>query len=216
MSDLIKLELVDVDGAIREAQDEVAGDSRADFFRKGAMGGTALLGGGVLLGGFPELADARKSKRQDVKILNFALTLEFLEEAFYAEAITSAGLTDDALRAAEVVKAHETAHVKFLKGALGSKAVQKPAFEFGDSTANQANFLTTAALLEDTGVSAYAGQGTRIKQTAVVKAALSIHSVEARHAGFIRELAGQSFAPRAFDKPAGMKAVLGKAKPFLA
>ena len=217
MSGLIKLELVDADGAIREAADAVEGDSRADFFRKAAMGGTAALAGGVFLGGFPELANAAPSKKQDVKILNFALTLEYLENEFYKEALRRAGLAGDVRRAARVIQDHEATHVKALKQALGSKAVKKPKFDFGNSTANRKNFLATAAVLEDTGVSAYAGQGPRIAQTAVVKVALSIHSVEARHAAYIRELGGKSFAPNAFDRAEPqMSKVLAKAKPFLA
>jgi hypothetical protein len=216
MSDLITLDLVDADGAIREAEEQVAGDTRADFFRKAAIGGGALLGGSVLLSGFPMLAEAKPSKAQDVKILNYALTLEYLENEFYKEALAKAGLSGDALRAAQVIQAHEQAHVKFLRGALGKAAVKKPKFAFGEATANQANFLATAVVLEDTGVAAYAGQGPRLKQVPVVKAALSIHSVEARHAAFVRELAGQSFAPRAFDKPLAMGPVLKRATPFIA
>jgi rubrerythrin len=216
MSDLITLELVDADGAVREAEASVAGDTRADFMRKAALGGGALLGASVLLGGFPDLSEARPSKRQDVKILNYALTLEYLENEFYKEALAKAGLSGDALRVAKVIQSHEAAHVKFLKKALGSAAVKKPKFNFGDTTSNQAKFLATAAVLEDTGVSAYAGQAPRIFQKAVLKPALAIHSVEARHAAFVRELTGQSFAPRAFDKPASMKQVLKAAGPFIA
>ncbi len=216
MSDLISLELVDADGAIREAEDQATGDTRADFFRKAAVGGGVLLGGSVLMSGFPALAAAKPSKKQDGKILNYALTLEYLENAFYIEALAKAGLSGDALRAAKVIQAHEEAHVKFLKAQLGKDAVKKPKFNFGDATANQANFLATAVVLEDTGVAAYAGQGPRLSQKPVVKAALSIHSVEARHAAFVRELAGQSFAPKAFDKPLAMGPVLKRATPFIA
>jgi hypothetical protein len=215
MSDQITLELVDTDGAIREAEDGVAGDTRADFFRKAALGGGALLGGNVLLSGFPTLAEAQPSLRQDVRILNYALTLEYLENAFYVEALDRAGLTGDVLRAAQVIQRHEQAHVRFLRRALGRAAVRRPRFAFGDTTSDQARFLATAVVLEDTGVSAYAGQATRIKQVPVVKAALSIHSVEARHAAFVRELAGQSFAPRAFDRAAGMRPVLRRIDPFI-
>ena len=215
MPDLIQLDLVDADGAIRETADAAAGDTRADFMRKAALGGGALLGGSVLLSGFPALADAKRSKKQDVKILNYALTLEYLENEFYKEALAKAGLSGDALRAAQVIQSHEEAHVEFLKTALGKAAVKKPKFDFGTATANQANFLATAVVIEDTGVSAYAGQGPRLKQAPVVKAALSIHSVEARHAAFVRELAGKSFAPKAFDKPASMQKVLKKAGPFI-
>ena len=213
MSDLIKLEQVDQDGAIREAEAAVAGDSRADFFRKAALGGAATLGGGVLLSGFPSIALGQKpSKKNDVKILNYALTLEYLENEFYVAALKTAGLTGENLAVAKVVQSHEAAHVKFLKKALGKSAVKKPSFDFGSSTANQTNFLKTAVVLEDTGVSAYAGQGTKIKQKAVVMAALSIHSVEARHAALLRRLNNQNGAPKSFDKAASMKSVLAAVK----
>src|SRR5215218_1188858 len=87
MSDLITIDLLDADCALREAEDQVAGDTRADFFRKAAIGGGVLLGGGVLMSGFPALAAAKPSKAQDIKILNYALTLEYLENAFYVEAL---------------------------------------------------------------------------------------------------------------------------------
>lgn len=213
MSDLIKLEQVDQDGAIREAEEAVAGDSRADFFRKGAIGGAAVLGGGVLLSGFPGVAlGAKPSKKQDVEILNYALTLEYLENEFYKEALKSAGLTGENLSVAKVVQSHENAHVVQLKKVLGKSAVKKPRFDFGSTTANTANFLKTAVVLEDTGVSAYAGQGPRIKQKAVVVAALSIHSVEARHAALLRRLNNQNGAPKSFDKAASMKTVLAAVK----
>jgi rubrerythrin len=88
-------------------------------------------------------------------------------------------------------------------------------FDFGNTTANQASFLKTAVVLEDTGVKAYSGQAARIKQAAVIHAAVSILTVEARHASYLRSLNNQTFAPRSFDRRAGMKSVLKKAKPFI-
>ncbi len=216
MSDVINLELVDVDGAIREADEAVAGDTRADLFRKAAIGGGAVLGGGLLIGGFPEFALAgRPSKREDVKILNFALTLEFLESEFYKRALANANLSGEVLAATRVVNKHEATHVKFLKNALGSKAVKKPSFDFNGATENAEKFLDLAVVLEDTGVTAYSGQAPRITQTAILKAATSILTVEARHASRFRSLNSQNFAPRSFDKPASMGQVLRKAKPFI-
>ena len=208
MSDRITLEAVDVDGAIREAGAAVAGDTRADFFRKGALGGASLIGGGVLLSGLAAPALAKPSKKQDVKILNYALTLEYLESAFYIEAVAKGAISGEALSAAKIVRDHEVAHVKALKKVLGKAAVKKPKFDFMNTTGDQATFLATAVALEDTGVAAYAGQGPRISQKAVVQAALAIHSVEARHAAHFRSLAGMSFAPNAFDPAKSMKQVL--------
>ncbi len=204
----LDLGALDVDGAVREAEDSVSRDTRSEFFRKAALGGGALIGGGVLLSGLPALAEARPSKRQDVAILNYALTLEYLEAAFYIEAVKKGAISGEVLSAARIVRDHEKAHVKFLKEALGSKAVKKPKFDFKNTTGDQALFLQTAVALEDTGVAAYAGQGPRLFQKPVVRAALSIHSVEARHAAHFRSLAGQNFAPNAFDKAKNMKQVL--------
>jgi len=216
MSDPINLELVDVDGAIREAEEAVAGDTRADLFRKAAIGGGAVLGSGLLVSGFPEFALAgRPSKREDVKILNFALTLEFLESEFYKLALANANLEGEVLAATRVVNKHEATHVKFLRNALGGKAVKKPSFDFNGATDDAGKFLDLAVVLEDTGVTAYSGQAPRITQTPILKAATSILTVEARHASRFRSLNSQSFAPRSFDKPASMGEVLKAAKPFI-
>lgn len=213
MSDRITVEALDLgsldtDGALREAEAGVAGDTRAAFFRKSALAGGSLIGGGVLLSGLAAPALAKPSKKQDVAILNYALTLEYLEAAFYVEAVAKGAISGEAMDAARIVRDHETAHVKFLKSALGRAAVKKPKFDFKNTTGDQATFLATAVALEDTGVSAYAGQGPRLFQKPVIKAALSIHSVEARHAAHFRSLAGMTFAPKAFDAPRSMKQVL--------
>jgi hypothetical protein len=202
------LDLFDADGALREAEAPVAGDTRAAFFRKAAIGGGSLIGGGVLLSGLAAPALAKPSKKQDVAILNYALTLEYLEAAFYVEAVSKGAISGDALSAAKIVRDHELAHVKALKQALGKAAVKKPKFDFKGTTGDQATFLATAVALEDTGVAAYAGQGPRLLQKPLVQAALSIHSVEARHAAHFRTLAGMSFAPKAFDGAKSMKQVL--------
>ncbi len=211
MSHELNLAAVDIDGAVREMDEAVAGDSRADFFRKAAIGGAGLVGGGVLLG-LPAIALGAPSKKQDVAILNYALTLEYLEAAFYNEAVASGALNAEVLAAAKTVASHENAHVKFLKKALGKAAVKQPKFDFKGTTADQAKFVATAVVLEDTGVSAYSGQATRIKQPAIVAAAVSILTVEARHASQFRTLAGETFAPLAFDRAKTMGQILKAVK----
>jgi rubrerythrin len=208
VSDHITLEVVDIDGAVREAQED-AGLDRAGFFKKAAVGGGALIGGGVLLSGFPAIAGAQtKSAKNDVKILNYALTLEYLEAEFYKQAIANGAPSGDVLAAAKVVSGHEDEHVAFLKKALGKGAVKKPKFDFKDTVTDPAKFLATAVALEDTGVAAYAGQVTKVFSAKVLAAAASIHSVEARHASRFRSLAGENFAPRSFDKANSMKKTL--------
>ena len=225
MSNLITLEAVDVDGAVREAEAGALGAAfdRGQFIKRGAVAGGSFLAAGVLFSGLGSPAEAaistsRSSKRNDVKILNYALTLEYLESAFYDQAVANNAIGSPEARAfANAVRVHEAAHVKYLQKVLGKAAIKSPKFDFGDTVINAQKFQQTAQVLEDTGVAAYAGQGPNISQKAVVKAALSIHSVEARHAAWIRFLngggaanastAGQP-APAAFDKPKSEKAVL--------
>jgi len=199
------LDVIDVDGAIREQAAAAAGDTRAGFLAKAGLLGGGMLGASALLN--PELAGAA-SKKGDVAILNFALTLEHLEAAFYAQAKRSGALSGELLLFARVVAGHERQHVLALKAALGRKAVKQPTFDFQGTTEDAARFAATAQVLEDTGVMAYAGQAGRIKQDAVLEAALSIHTIEARHAGWIRDINGAPPAPAAFDKALTMKQVL--------
>lgn len=219
MTELISLEALDADGAIQEAAHRVDPEgaaTRADFFRKAALGGGALVAGGVVFGGLPALALGAPSKSQDVAILNYALTLEYLEAAFYREGRAQAGLKGEVARFARVAGGHEAAHVVALKKVLGSKAVASPAFDFGATTQSQKAFAATALAVEDLGVSAYAGQGPRLKQVPVIQAALAIHSVEARHAAWIRNILGKNPAPAAFDPARNMQQVLKVAGGFIA
>jgi rubrerythrin len=148
----------------------------------------------------------------DVKILNYALTLEYLESAFYKEAVGKGALSGETATFAKTVAEHEAAHVAALKKTLGSKAVKKPSFDFKGTTASQGTFQKTAITLEDTGVKAYLGQAGKIKSSAVLKAAASILPVEARHAAWIAEIIGMggspSPAPDAFQPSASMSEVL--------
>jgi hypothetical protein len=187
----------DTDGALQETEDTARRHSRRGFLRASgiAVGGAAVAGG--LLPGAS--AFAASTPKGDVAILNFALTLEYLESAFYASAMKHAGLKGEMERFARTVHQHEAAHVAALKKALGSAAVKRPTFDFGSAVTSQGAFAATAVTLEDTGVQAYQGQAPFIKSNAVFKAAISIHPVEARHAAWIRNLSGQPPAPAAFN-----------------
>lgn len=202
----LTLQQVDRDGAVRETLDAVNGDSRADFFRKAFTAGGAMVGGGAVLGGLAAPASAQSAT--DVNILNFALVLEFLEAEFYTEAENSGALRGRTAEFAEVVGAHERAHVEALRGVLGNAAVKKPRFDFQGTTEAQGAFRETAQLLEDTGVAAYKGQAPRIESDEVLRSALGIHSVEARHAAWIRHINETEPASAAFDEPMSMEQVL--------
>ena len=196
MSDLWTLEEVDKDGAIQEMAEKVDPFTRASFLKKAGLGAGAVVGGGALMGAIPSMALASgKVAASDVAILNFALTLEYLESAFYTEAVAKGSFNGDTNTFARVVSAHELAHVKFLEGALGKAAVKKPTFDFKGTTTDQTQFEATATVLEDTGVQAYLGQVGNIKSKAILKAAGSILPVEARHAAWIRDIVGRGSAP---------------------
>ena len=206
MTDVLTLEQVDDDGAIRETMAAAAGDTRAAFLAKAGLFGGGLFGSAALLGLMADGAAAQS--RGDVAILNFALTLEYLEAAFYTEAEKKGALKGELALFARVVGAHERAHVKALRDVLGRRAVKRPRFDFHGTTERVSAFKATAQALEDTGVAAYKGQAPRIDSDAVLRAALAIHSVEARHAAWIRDINGKPPAPAAFDKPQTMTQIL--------
>jgi hypothetical protein len=218
--DLINLEEVDVDGAIRESAEEAAGDTRGSFLRKAAIGGGAMLSGGAILGALaPEAlaggAPPTSFGKGDIGILNYALTLEYLERAFYNEATSGGKIKDAALQKfLKTTTRDERAHVAFLKKALGKHAVKEPKFDFKGIPKDQAKFAAVADVLENTGVHAYLGQLGNIKGVAYVEAAASIVTIEARHAGAIGEiLKSGKIAPNGpFDKGYTAKKILAEVK----
>lgn len=133
------------------------------------------------------------------EVLNFALTLEYLEAEFYTRSLATPGLIPGPARPYyEQITKHENAHVALLRSALGSAAVSKPTFDFTgrgafpDVFSNVVTNYAVAQAFEDTGVRAYKGQAARlIPFPAVLTTALQIHSVEARHAARIRYLRAQ-------------------------
>jgi Ferritin-like domain len=204
------LDRVDVNGDIREAAHEAGealedGDTRLSFLKKAGLAGGAVVGGGALLGALTPGAAMAAGKgrppakfgKGDVGILNFALTLEYLEAAFYNEATAnqrkSSFIKDGQTQVfLKTVTADENAHVAYLKKVLGKKAIAAPKVDFGGTTSQEASFVKTALALENTGVHAYSGQALNIKTPATVGAALSILTVEARHASVIGLIAKNS------------------------
>ena len=133
-------------------------------------------------------------------ILNYALTLEYLQAAFYTEAERLRKLGPKAANAARVVGAVERAHVTAFRGALGAAAVKRPRFDFQGVTEDQQKFLKTAVAFEDLAVAAYKAQAPKLDSRSLLAVAVSIHSVEARHAAWMRHLFGIVPAANAFDE----------------
>ncbi|MCA1696121.1 MAG: ferritin-like domain-containing protein [Solirubrobacterales bacterium] len=153
----------------------------------------------------------------DLGIVNYALTLEYLEAAFYAQVIKS-GLFKGADQALiQMIGKNEDEHVVALTStakALGGKPAPVPKVQF--DTTDAMTVLTTAATVENLGAAAYLGQAGAIKDPKVLAAALSIHTVEARHASALNTLTKQSITPDgAFAKPADATTVLAAVKPFI-
>lgn len=190
----LSCEALDRDGALREAAGELESTTRAGFLGTLAGGLTAAIALGR-----PSSAGAALA-RSDVAILNYALTLEYLQDAFYTEAERKRALSGPAARLARVVGAVERAHVKALREVLGKRAVPRPFFDFRGVTEDPPAFVRTAVAFEDLGTAAYKGQAHLIKSPAVLAAAVGIHSVEARHAAWIRYIAGTMPAAEPFDE----------------
>src|SRR6266540_326371 len=172
----LKLDELDRDGAIREAVEQVSGETRAAFLGKATVGGAALLGALAA----PPIGQA--SAASDVAILNYALTLEYLKAAFSTETERLDAVGGELKRVPRQLGAVERAHVAAIKKALGRAAVKRPAFNFRGVTEDSLKFLKTALAFEDLAVAAYKAQAARIQSPALLAAAISIHSVEARHA----------------------------------
>jgi hypothetical protein len=194
---------------------EVPGINRATFILRGALAAGAAFGASAVA---PFVSDAlAASGSSDIDILNFALTLEYLESDFYLVKGKSVGLSGEAQKLAKEFGAEEAEHVSALTKAISSSGgtpVKKPTFVFPVS--DQASFLKLAYVLENTGVGAYNGAGPALKSKQLLGAAGSIVQVEARHAAAIALLTGGQITPNgAFDKPLTKAQVLAKAGPLI-
>nr|WP_305883038.1 ferritin-like domain-containing protein [Halobellus rarus] len=161
----------------------------------------------------------------DLDVLNYALSLEHLENAFYREGLEMFSVEDfvvaDSLESydeerrmevydrVETIAEHESTHVDVLTQAielLGGTPVEEDSYNFGVETVG--DFLGLGQVLENTGVAAYAGAAPFVESPDLLSAALSIHSVEARHAALLNEVNGESPFPDAFDSAQSQQEVL--------
>jgi serine-rich repeat adhesion-like glycoprotein len=190
--------------------------SRSEVILKGALAAGAVYGT-LMVGPFVRSALAMGGGSSDVDILNFALTLEYLESTFYAEAKSRAKASGELKKLIALLAEDEQQHVEALTATikqLGGKPVAEPKFDFPYN--DTAGFLKLAQTFEDTGVSAYNGAAPSIKSKEVLAAAGSIVQVEARHASAIRLQNKEEPAPDAFDPSLDEKQVLKAVEPFIA
>jgi hypothetical protein len=210
----IDIDQLDRSGDLRQAADDAGAwdpsGTRRQLLRNAGVGGAAVFGVNALLSPLDAFASATagqkgeystsgsksirrgsKPNANDVKIGNYALTLEYLEAAFYAAAVQANYPDADINAFAKTVAAHEAAHVTALKKVLGKAAVKAPEINtdtVGKLLADQSTFMKTAATIEPVGTAAYAGAGPYVNNLGIVKAALAIHSVEANHAAYAAAL----------------------------
>ncbi len=165
-----------------------------------------------------------QSLPQQVKdVLNFALTLEHIEDAFYRTGLAAEGLIPHEYETIfQHIGLHEAEHVALLESVLGADAVGRPELDltaggqYADATENFETYLTLSQTFEDLGVAAYKGQaGNLMDNDDILQTALQIHSVEARHAAIVRKIGGKKPWDGAFDEPKDKEAVLEAATPFI-
>lgn len=194
---------------------EVHGLTRASFILRGALATGAMYGMGAVA---PFVSNAfAQTGESDADILNFALTLEYLETDFYTVKAKQVGLSGQAKTYAKQFGEEEQAHVTALQAAiveLGGQPVKKPTFVF--PATDQKSFLALASTLENTGVGAYNGAAPSITDKKVLASAGAIVQVEARHAAAIALLMEETPTPAGgFDKPLSKAQVLKAAGPLI-
>ena len=155
----------------------------------------------------------------DLEILNYALTLEYLEAEFYTRGLKGSILKGRALELVTPIRDHEQEHVTVLTQVvkdLGGKPAAKPEFTFPAGTfTSKSKFLATASAFEELGVTAYHGQVPRIDDADILKSAAAIAGVESRHAAIVADLMGGDPFPAAFENKKSMAQVLKVAGPFI-
>jgi hypothetical protein len=194
---------------------EISGLTRSSFILRGAMAAGGVYGLSAVT---PFVSQAlAETGGGDAEILNFALTLEYLESDFYNVKGKQVGLSGQAKSYATLFGEEEQDHVMALTAAikqLGGTPIAKPTFVFPVSS--QSTFLALASVLENTGVGAYNGAAPSLKSKQVLASAGSIVQIEARHAAGINLLIGMSPTPnQGFDIPLTKTQVLAKAGPLI-
>ncbi|MEU4396800.1 ferritin-like domain-containing protein [Kribbella sp. NPDC023855] len=200
--------------------------SRRSFLRNAALVGVGVTyvasraGDPLAFGTADRGYGAQDANASDLDILNYALTLEYLESAFYTAGLKANLLKGRELELVDPIQQHEADHVKVVRTTitdLGGKPVAQPKVKFPAGTFdNRANFLKLAGTFEELGVKAYHGQVTLVKSPELLGAAASIAGVESRHAAIIAQITGGNPFPAPIEANLAMGPVLQAAMPFLA
>ena len=211
---------IDVDGAFEETASVLPSATRRDLLHGAVVGGVALLGGlGAGLATVPSASAAGIARtKRDISILRFDLVLEYLQAGLYTEAERLGALNEKTLAWARVVGAHERAHAQAIKNLLGSKAVKSPSFDYRGVTESESAFIKTAVAFEELTSALLKWQAVRLDSREILAAVATLHSVETRHAAWIRHVIGLRPTIRAFDAPAPQRqmAKLIKSTRFIA
>jgi hypothetical protein len=131
--------------------------------------------------------------------------LEYLQAGLYTEAERLGDVSARTLAWARVVGAHERAHARAIRGLLGRKAIAGPGFDYGSVTSDEQAFIKTAVAFEDLTAALLKWQAPRLDSRSILAAVATLHSVETRHAAWIRHIVGLVPATTAFDKPASQR-----------
>jgi rubrerythrin len=203
-------------GAPELAKIEVEGLSRSALLMRGVLATGALYGTAAVT---PLIRNAfAQASMGDIDILNYALTLEYLEAAFYEGAAKTPGLSKKVAGYVKTFGAEEQEHVDALTATikdLGGTPVKAPRVDFGDAFTSADKLVPLAVTFEDAGVSAYNGAAPMIESKDLLATAGGIVQVEARHAAVIRQAAAQNPAPDAFDRTLTMDEVLEAVQPYV-
>ena len=181
--------------------------------------GIVGVGSTLAVAGFGRDSVSAQADESDLEILNYALTLEYLEADFYNQGVEGGALSGRELALVTPIRDHEDAHVAALTSTisdLGGTPVKSPKFKYPEGTfTKKAAFLETASVFEELGVTAYHGQVTLIKNVDILAAAAAIAGVESRHAAILADLTGGNPFPAPVEGTATMKEVLKAATPFI-
>jgi hypothetical protein len=192
---------VDRDGALEEALDAVGPLTRDAFLRHVAATGAAAGAGAAALSAAAE-AEAAGLAPVDLAILRFDLVLEYLQAGMYTEAERIGAISKKTMRWSRVIGAHEWAHAAAIKSLLGSQAIKPPRFNYHGVTEDDRSFTRTAVAFEDLTTALLKSQALRLKSRNILAAVATLHSVEARHAAWVRHQLGYPPAFTAFDPAA--------------